>query len=93
MNYINSGDVRSCFERHNVAYTQSSRAVRVDITKCFDEKSEVGGLLVDFLTHVMKFRETVPAELQREVMQSLASSDCSEKTSDGRVLFNSDWDV
>ena len=88
-----SVDVRSCFERHHVPFTQYTKASHVDITKCFDESSEDGRMVVDFLTHVLKFKETAPAELQREVMEYLASSDCSQKTSDGRVLFNSDWDA
>ena len=90
---ISSADVRGCFERHHVPFTQHKQASHVDITQCFDESSEDGRLVVDFLTHVVKLKETAPAELQREVMEYLASSDCSEKTTDGRVLFNNDWDA
>ena len=91
--FISSADVRDCFERHHVPYTQHRQASSMDIAQCFDENSEDGRLLVDFLTHVLRFKETAPAELQREVMEYLASSDCSEKTTDGRVVFNSDWDA
>ena len=90
---VSSADVRGCFERHHVRFTQYKQASHLDITQCFDESSEDGRLLVDFLTHVLRFKETAPAELQREVMEYLASSDCSEKTTDGRVVFNSDWDA
>ena len=86
--FLSSADVRSCFDRHHVPYAQYHQASHVDITQCFDETSEDGRLLVDFLTQIFKFKETAPADLQREVMEYLASSDCSEKMSDGRVLHN-----
>ena len=93
MKFLSSAHVRGCFERHQVPYTQHKQASHVDITKCFVEGSEEGGLVVDFLTHVLKFKETAPVELQEEVMAYMGGSECSEKTNDGRVLFNNDWDA
>ena len=93
LKYVNSATIRSSLDRRGIPYTQHHQRSRVDITQCFDEASEDGRLLLDFLTHVLRFKETASEELQKEVMEYLASSNCSEKTSEGQVLFNNDWDA
>ena len=89
---ISSADIRSSFDRRNIPYTQSHQRSPLEITKCFDEASEEGGLLVDFLIHVVKFKETATEDQQKQVMEYLASSHWSEKDG-GKVLFNMDWDA
>ena len=85
--------MRSSLDRRGIPYAQYRQRSRVDITQCFDQASEDGRLLLDFLTQVLKFKETASEEFQKEVMEYLASSHCSERTSEGQVLFNNDWDA
>ncbi|XP_022080516.1 histamine N-methyltransferase-like [Acanthaster planci] len=92
MTFISTAHVRSSFDRRGIPYTQHHQRSRVEITQCFDETSEEGALVVDFLTHVLKFKETAPAELYKETMEYLGSSSCSEKSGDD-VFFNNDWDA
>ena len=73
-------------------YTKRHQRSWLEITKCFDEASEEGVLLVDFLTHVAKFKETATEDQQKQLMEYLASSHCSEKDGE-RVLSNNDWDA
>ena len=43
----------------------------VDITSCFDESSQEGGFILDFLTHRQEFRNTADKELYKEIMDFL----------------------
>ncbi|XP_071790298.1 histamine N-methyltransferase-like [Asterias amurensis] len=92
VHFISSADVRSSFDRRNIPYTQSHQKSRVEITKCLDETSVEGNLLVDFLLHVVKFKETASDAQYKEVMEYMLSGDCSEKDGD-EVLFINDWDA
>ncbi|XP_038069076.1 histamine N-methyltransferase-like [Patiria miniata] len=91
-NYSTSADIRSSLDRRGIPYTQHPYPVRLDITKCFDQASEEGGLLVDFLTNVLNYRKTAPEDMQRTVMECLGSSLCSESKNDG-IYLNMDWDA
>ncbi|XP_071785311.1 histamine N-methyltransferase-like [Asterias amurensis] len=92
MHFISSADVRSSLDRRNISYTQSHQKSRVEITKCLDETSEDGNLLVDFLIHIVKFKETASDAQYKEVMEYMLSGECSEKDGD-EVLFINDWDA
>lgn len=92
MHFISSADVRSSLDRRNIPYTQSHQNSRVEITKCLDETSEYGNLLVDFLIHIVKFKETASDAQYKEVMEYMLSGECSEKDGD-EVLFINDWDA
>ncbi|XP_068187844.1 histamine N-methyltransferase-like isoform X2 [Antennarius striatus] len=63
----------------------------LDITECFLEGNERGELLLDFLTHVRHFSQSVSPQLKAKVMESLRHV-CS-KESKGKVIFNSDTEV
>ena len=92
MHFISSADVRSSLDRRNIPYTQSHQKSRVEITKCLDETSKDGNLLVDFLIHIVKFKETASDAQYKEVMEYMLSGECSEKDGD-EVLFINDWDA
>ncbi|XP_038068305.1 histamine N-methyltransferase A-like [Patiria miniata] len=92
MTFTNSSHIRGSLERRGIPCTQYHQRSRVEITQCFDEASEEGALVVDFLTHVIKLKETAPAQLYKEVIEYLGSDHCSEKSA-GDVLFNNDWDA
>ena len=89
---ITSADIRSYFDRQSIGYLDFHQPSSLDITKCFDDASDEGNLLLDFITHVADFRGTVPGDLQRAVLERLASSDISEKK-DGEILLSNDWDA
>ncbi|XP_038075167.1 histamine N-methyltransferase-like [Patiria miniata] len=91
-NYSTSADIRSSLDRRGIPFTQHPYPVRLDITKCFDQASEEGGLLLDFLTFHVNFRETAPEDLQRSVMECFGGSDCSERKDDAIHLII-DWDA
>ncbi|XP_038068249.1 histamine N-methyltransferase-like isoform X2 [Patiria miniata] len=90
---MTSADIRSCLDRRGIPYTQYPQTVRIDVTQCFDQASEEGGLLLDFVTHVVNFRKTAPEDMQRSVMECLGRGDCSERESGGAIFLNMDWDI
>ncbi|XP_038068314.1 histamine N-methyltransferase A-like [Patiria miniata] len=90
--FTNSSLIRGSLERRGIPCTLYHQRSRFEITQCFDEASEEGALLVDFLTHVIKLKETAPAQLYKEVIEYLGSDHCSEKSGDD-VLFNNYWDA
>ena len=92
MTFICTAHVRSSFDRRGIPYTKHHQRSRVQITQCFDEMSQEGTLVVDFLTHVVKFKETASAELYTEVMDYIAGSDSSGKSGED-VFFNNEWDA
>ena len=64
----------------------------MDITQCFDKTSEDGELLLEFLLHVTEFKKKATASQYQDVIELLASSECSKK--DGsRVIINVEWDA
>ncbi|XP_077986200.1 histamine N-methyltransferase-like [Glandiceps talaboti] len=44
----------------------------VDVTECFDEDSNEGSLLLDFMTQAVRFRTTAPPILVRDVLQFMS---------------------
>ncbi|XP_078356871.1 histamine N-methyltransferase-like [Oculina patagonica] len=50
--------------KHEI-YTQE---FSIDVTEVFDEKSTEGNLLLDFLTHIVNFRETADKQLVEETL-------------------------
>ncbi|XP_077983233.1 histamine N-methyltransferase-like [Glandiceps talaboti] len=44
----------------------------IDLTECFDESSECGSLLLDFVTHTIEFRKTAPPTLFKEALEKLS---------------------
>ena len=47
-------------------------------------------MLLNYLTRVLRFKETASAALYKETLEYLASEDCSEKSGDD-VFFANDW--
>ncbi|XP_077983204.1 histamine N-methyltransferase-like [Glandiceps talaboti] len=44
----------------------------IDVTECFVEDSNEGNLLLDFMTHAVRFRTTAPPILVRDVLQFMS---------------------
>ncbi|XP_038075164.1 histamine N-methyltransferase-like [Patiria miniata] len=89
---ITSADIRNSLDRRGIPYLQYHQPNGLDVTKCFDETADEDSLLVDFLTHSVNFKETAPEDVQRSMMEYLASSDCS-KRENNTILLNIDWDA
>ena len=47
-------------------------------------------MLLNYLTRVLRFKETASAALYKETLEYLASEDCSEKSGND-VFFTNDW--
>ncbi|XP_038068681.1 histamine N-methyltransferase-like isoform X1 [Patiria miniata] len=83
---VTSRDLLNLLDRRGIPYTQYHQPTSCDITKCFDEASEEGSLLVDFLTQTVHFKEAAAEDEQRSMMEYLASSDCSERKNEAILL-------
>ena len=90
--YFGLASLQSPFNQRNIPYTHSHQNCEVDITQCFDKTSEDGELLLEFLLHVTEFKKKATASQYQDVIELLASSECSKK--DGsRVIINVEWDA
>lgn len=58
-------------EKYHWKYHCKSLPFKVDITKCQDESSREGNLLLDFVTHQENFRQNASAELLQSMMKYL----------------------
>ncbi|XP_781932.1 histamine N-methyltransferase [Strongylocentrotus purpuratus] len=58
---------------------------QINVTSCFDETSEEGGKLLDFLTEVAYFRETASSDIKKETMSLMKS--LSTEGDDGKLYF------
>ena len=84
---VTTRDIKSGLESQGVAYRSYELPSHLDISECFVEGSEKGELLLDFLTEVLDFSRTAPAELKAGVLEMLQQPDCSVET-DGKIIFN-----
>ncbi|XP_072024614.1 histamine N-methyltransferase B-like [Amphiura filiformis] len=88
----NSKHIREALSKQRIQFTIYKQKSWLDITDSFEEGNMDGQLKVDFLSNVLNFHTTASQELQREVLEYISGSDCSEHR-DGKVLFNNDWDA
>ncbi|XP_060683818.1 histamine N-methyltransferase-like [Hemiscyllium ocellatum] len=80
-------DVHKVLDEMRMKYHIYELSSIFDITECFIEGNENGELLLDFLTHIVDFRKTAPADLNAEVLQCLRQPQCSREEN-GKILFN-----
>ncbi|XP_071476277.1 histamine N-methyltransferase-like [Diadema antillarum] len=66
--YYNSSDAKQILNELDIPYTTSEQRIVFDVTSIFDQGSEEGNLLLDFLTHFGHFRETASKETQDAVL-------------------------
>ncbi|XP_043913502.1 histamine N-methyltransferase-like [Protopterus annectens] len=59
----------------------------IDITTCFNDGSEEGTLLLDFVTHTLNFSKSAPPSLKVEIMKYLRGPECST-VKDEKIMFN-----
>ncbi|CAB1325758.1 unnamed protein product [Coregonus sp. 'balchen'] len=84
---VTTGDIKTYLDSKAVSYQSYELPSQMDITECFTEGDQRGELLLDFLTEVLNFSSTAPAELKASALELLRHPDCSREV-DGRVIFN-----
>ncbi|XP_072047088.1 histamine N-methyltransferase-like [Amphiura filiformis] len=66
---INSADVKSVLDKHQIAYTQSEHTDSLDITACFTGVDTAKrNILFDILTQTIDFKASVPTIVHSQVM-------------------------
>ncbi|XP_077996255.1 histamine N-methyltransferase-like [Glandiceps talaboti] len=61
----------------------------IDVSECFEAKSEEGNLLVDFITHSVNFRKTAPPSLVTGAVQLWKEMSVKR---DNRIYVNNNFD-
>uniref|UniRef100_A0A3Q3MD34 Histamine N-methyltransferase n=1 Tax=Mastacembelus armatus TaxID=205130 RepID=A0A3Q3MD34_9TELE len=89
---VTTGDIKTILDSKGLSYQSYELPSEMDITKCFTEGDEKGELLLDFLTQLVNFSQTAPAELKAGVLDFLRQPDCSVE-SNGQVIFNNTMEV
>uniref|UniRef100_A0A3Q3MYJ2 Histamine N-methyltransferase n=1 Tax=Mastacembelus armatus TaxID=205130 RepID=A0A3Q3MYJ2_9TELE len=84
---VTTGDIKTILDSKGLSYQSYELPNEIDITECFTEGDEKGELLLDFVTHVLNFSKTAPAELKAGVLDLLRQTDYSVE-SNGRVILN-----
>ncbi|XP_070574868.1 histamine N-methyltransferase-like [Ptychodera flava] len=82
-------DVVASFERCGAKVTSSNLECILDGSTLFDEESESGNFLLDFLTGVVECRKTAPPELLRQVLDFISHSSVLFKK-EGKFLLKND---
>jgi len=70
-------------KKHGWKYQHYTREYYVDVTKAFDNKSETGNLLLDWLAQTNHFRATMNDEIVQEITSTIARF---SKTIQGKQL-------
>ena len=85
-------DLIAIAERNNWKYEElPTKDYEVDITSCFDKSSHTGGLLLDFLTHHIDFRETADPALYSDVITFITENSSSDN--EGRKKLRSEMAI
>ncbi|XP_070989947.1 histamine N-methyltransferase-like [Oncorhynchus clarkii lewisi] len=84
---VTTGDIKTYLDSKTVSYQSYELPSQIDITECFTKGNQRGELLLDFLTEVLNFSSTAPAELKARALKLLRHPDCSKEV-EGRVIFN-----
>uniref|UniRef100_A0A674DVJ8 Histamine N-methyltransferase n=1 Tax=Salmo trutta TaxID=8032 RepID=A0A674DVJ8_SALTR len=69
---VTTGDIKTYLDSKTVSFQSYELPAQIDITECFTEGDQRGELPLDFLTEVLNFSSTAPADKEVE----------------GRVIFN-----
>lgn len=60
---VTTGDIKTYLDSKTVSFQSYELPSQIDITECFTEGDQRGELPLDFLTEVLNFSSTAPAEL------------------------------
>ncbi|XP_068187301.1 histamine N-methyltransferase-like [Antennarius striatus] len=87
-----SDDIRRYLDANGQRYQTYVVPCQIDVTECFIEGDENGGLLLDFLTEVLNFDQTATPELRAGVLELFRDSKNSVE-SNGRIMLGSEYEV
>ncbi|XP_077868388.1 histamine N-methyltransferase-like [Saccoglossus kowalevskii] len=89
-NFIGIHAIKDIFDRRlpNVKYQTKQRELWVDVTDCFNEKSQIGSYMIDFITQIYKFRDNCKPEIQKQILYYMRNECCN--SGDTAILLNSD---
>ncbi|XP_006825774.1 histamine N-methyltransferase-like [Saccoglossus kowalevskii] len=89
-NFIGTHAIEDIINRRvpNVRYGSIKRELWMEVTECFDEKSQVGSNLLDFFTQIYKFRENCKPEIKKQILDYMQYECCKKEES--RILLNTD---
>lgn len=82
-----SEDITGILDTISVRYETHDIDSYFDITECFVEGSDVGGMLLDAVTEKLHFAETAPADIKAKIMEDLQSPEFSVRR-DGKILLD-----
>ncbi|XP_077984983.1 histamine N-methyltransferase-like [Glandiceps talaboti] len=68
-----SSAVRQALEKNNVKYKEELIPYKVDVTKCFQDDSRAGMLLLDMITVIPEFKKKASPDLFQKVLAVLRS--------------------
>ncbi|XP_072328251.1 histamine N-methyltransferase-like isoform X2 [Scyliorhinus torazame] len=80
-------EIYKTLEEMRMKYQIYKLSSDMDITECFIERNENGERLLDFLTQIVHFSKTAPADLKDEVLHYLRQLQCSREEN-GKIIFN-----
>uniref|UniRef100_A0A667YV87 Histamine N-methyltransferase n=1 Tax=Myripristis murdjan TaxID=586833 RepID=A0A667YV87_9TELE len=84
--YNSAGDIKAHLNSLGLRYEEHVIPNTFDITECFILGSELGELLLDFMTEQDHFHRSLTPELRAGILDLLRNKCSSEK--DGKVLFD-----
>lgn len=61
-------------EKYGWRYQEFTSEFSIDVTEVFDDQSETGNLLLDFLTQTTDFRATMDGQKVQEIVDMIHSS-------------------
>ncbi|PIO33843.1 hypothetical protein AB205_0118690 [Aquarana catesbeiana] len=82
-----SEDITGILDTISVRYETHDIDSYFNITECFVEGSDVGGMLLDAVTEKLHFAETAPADIKAKIMEDLQSPEFSIRR-DGKILLD-----
>uniref|UniRef100_UPI003AAAF6A8 histamine N-methyltransferase-like n=1 Tax=Centroberyx gerrardi TaxID=166262 RepID=UPI003AAAF6A8 len=84
--YLSAGDIEVHLKSLGLKYEKHAIPNTIDITDCFTQGSELGELLLDFMTEQDHFHSSLTPELRAGILDLLRNKCSTEK--DGRILFD-----
>ncbi|KPP60488.1 hypothetical protein Z043_121510 [Scleropages formosus] len=85
--YFSARDVKCHLEKLGLKYEEHIINNTLDITECFIEEDKTGEVLLDFLTDLDHFHQSLTADLRANILNVLRNKCSTEKN--GRILFDS----
>ncbi|KAM4609335.1 histamine N-methyltransferase A-like isoform 1-T4 [Polymixia lowei] len=84
--YLSAGDIKVHLNSLGLRYEEHALPNTIDISDCFIQGSQMGELLLDFMTEQEHFHKSLTPELRAGILDLLRNKCSTEK--DGRILFD-----